>query len=308
MEQQTLSVAKAGIVCKLNCRATIVAVMNPRGCIYNDQLSLAQNTGLGTPLLSRFDLIFKLIDSSDVNRDTKVTKYLLDRAINGTGFACNVTMPQTNEEETPWSIEKLRAYIAIVRDRFRPVISDEAAILLEAHYEKVRSSTSSIIPVTVRFLESLIRLSQAHSRLMYRNVVTLEDAVAVIRIMECSAMAYGGFSDCNDDPDPENILYRDPMSMDTCFYQPDEEFVIFEYHILNRYSMIEHMPKILRNKALALLADENGNDVDNNWNNYQHPHDLEIMDNVVQEDHYGRSLISPNVKTPVQNSKRRKVQ
>jgi DNA helicase MCM9 len=63
MEQQTLSVAKAGIVCKLNCRATIVAVMNPRNCIYDNQVSLAQNTGLGTPLLSRFDLIFKLVDS-----------------------------------------------------------------------------------------------------------------------------------------------------------------------------------------------------------------------------------------------------
>jgi len=63
MEQQTLSVAKAGIVCKLNCRATIIAVMNPRNCIYDNQLSLAQNTGLGTPLLSRFDLIFKLVDS-----------------------------------------------------------------------------------------------------------------------------------------------------------------------------------------------------------------------------------------------------
>lgn len=81
MEQQTLSVAKAGIVCKLNCRATVIAVMNPRACIYDNQASLSSNTGLGTPLLSRFDLIFKLVDSSDLDRDNNVTTYLLNRAI-----------------------------------------------------------------------------------------------------------------------------------------------------------------------------------------------------------------------------------
>ena len=90
-------------------------------------------------------------------------------------------------------MEKLRAYISIVKDRFQPVISDDAAILLERHYEKVRSCQSSVIPVTVRFLEPLIRLTQAHARLMYRNEATLQDAVAVLRVMECSAYAYGGF-------------------------------------------------------------------------------------------------------------------
>ena len=81
MEQQTLSVAKAGIVCKLNCRATVIAVMNPRDCIYDNHSSLASNTGLGTPLLSRFDLIFKLVDTADSERDSNVTTYLLNRAI-----------------------------------------------------------------------------------------------------------------------------------------------------------------------------------------------------------------------------------
>ena len=81
MEQQTLSVAKAGIVCKLNCRATIIAVMNPRDCLYDNDSSLSRNTGLGTPLLSRFDLIFKMMDSSDAERDSNVTTYLLNRAI-----------------------------------------------------------------------------------------------------------------------------------------------------------------------------------------------------------------------------------
>jgi DNA helicase MCM9 len=81
MEQQTLSVAKAGIVCKLNCRATIIAVMNPRDCLYDNHTSLSRNTGLGTPLLSRFDIIFKLVDTSDASRDCNIATYLLNRAI-----------------------------------------------------------------------------------------------------------------------------------------------------------------------------------------------------------------------------------
>ena len=62
MEQQTISVAKAGIICKLNARATVVAVMNPNNGIYDETQSLEQNSRLGSALLSRFDLIFVMLD------------------------------------------------------------------------------------------------------------------------------------------------------------------------------------------------------------------------------------------------------
>jgi DNA helicase MCM9 len=94
MEQQTLSVAKAGIVCKLNCRATIIAVMNPKNCIFDNHASLTTNTGLGTPLLSRFDLIFKLVDTSDAERDSNVTTYLLNRAIQVCYVAVSLCLEQ----------------------------------------------------------------------------------------------------------------------------------------------------------------------------------------------------------------------
>jgi len=130
MEQQMLSVAKAGIVCKLNCRATIVAVMNPRDCLYDNHASLSVNTGLGTPLLSRFDIIFKLVDSSDAERDSNVTTYLLNRAIAGAGFdVAEVNDDEDDAKDTPWSIEKLRAYISVVKERFHPAMSEEAAML-----------------------------------------------------------------------------------------------------------------------------------------------------------------------------------
>eukprot|EP00977_Amphora_coffeiformis_P015083 scaffold4374_cov165-Amphora_coffeaeformis.AAC.4 len=262
MEQQTLSVAKAGIVCKLNCRATIIAVMNPRDCIYDNQASLSANTGLGTPLLSRFDLIFKLVDTADAERDNNVTMYLLNRAIQGAGL--DVPVPENNTtsrtNQQPWSMDKLRAYVAIVKERFQPVMSDEAARLLEAHYEKCRSCQSHTIPVTVRFLESLIRLSQAHARLLFRNQVTIQDAVAVIQLMECSAFAYGGFDGSSLDPQchlHEEVFYRDPMTVDFS-EEADADLACFEYRLLTRYNMLDYMPQDRQTMATQAMTYSGG--------------------------------------------------
>lgn len=81
MEQQTLSVAKAGIVCKLNCRATVIAVTNAKAGYYDHNKSFTTNVGIEPPLLSRFDLIFKLIDGSDASKDDNIATFLLNRAI-----------------------------------------------------------------------------------------------------------------------------------------------------------------------------------------------------------------------------------
>lgn len=301
MEQQTLSVAKAGIVCKLNCRATIIAVMNPRDSIYDNHDSLAANTGLGTPLLSRFDLIFKLIDSSDPERDQNVTAYLMNRAIQGIGFECTSSTTIIGGEDAPWSMEKLRAYISVVKDKFQPRIDFEAATLLERHYEMVRSAQSCVIPVTVRFLESLIRLTQSHARLCYRNKASLLDAVCVLRVMDASAYAYGGF---------EGETYSDPMQMDPVNLSPDEFNALFEYRLLKRYNMLPYMNASRRNTALALLEGDDGDqggpsDPGGSW---------QTMNNARDHcDHYGRYYLSPAASQPSQltptdgGNKRRKL-
>ena len=273
MEQQHLSVAKGGIVCKLNCRATIIAVMNPRDCLYDNHLSLAVNTGLGTPLLSRFDLIFKLIDTSDSQRDERITTYLLDQAIYG-----NVMQSQQSDDpsesptllQEPWPLEKLRAYIGMVKERFCPVVTDEAAMLLELHYKACRASQSRTIPVTVRFLESLIRLSQAHARLMYRDTVTLLDAVAVIRVMECSAFCYGGFDGPDSfETDIANFepLYSDPMSMEFTKHA-DRDLCLFEYRILKRYNLLDLMTNERRRLAEQTILPAQGVACPQSWSDY----------------------------------------
>jgi MCM AAA-lid domain/MCM P-loop domain len=290
--------------------------MNPRDCLYDNQASLSVNTGLGTPLLSRFDIIFKLVDSSDIEREHNVTTYLLNRAIHGAGLDVVSNNDQEGEgdehqENEPWSMEKLRAYISVVKERFQPVMSDNAALLLERHYEKCRSAQSNTIPITVRFLESLIRLSQAHARLMYRNTVTLQDAVAVIRIMECTAYTYGGYEGHVNDN--ENIMYCDPISID---FSPeaDLDFVCFEYRLLKRYGMLHQMPDNDCKKALAELnADDGpnqGSSGNSSWHLMENPRDrgpstenfgwgpeeagVTTMGGAVftQQDHYGRVHVS----------------
>lgn len=201
-------------------------------------------------------------------------------------------------------MEKLRAYISIVKEKFQPVINDAAALLLEHHYEKVRSAQSSVIPVTVRFLESLIRLTQAHARLMYRNVATLEDAVAVIRVMECSAYAYGGFDGNVNDID--NVMYRDPMSMDSCDLPPDDDFCLFEHRLLKNYNMLEYMPQERRERAIKLEGSYNDEPVNGtavlvapggNWQGVEATRDI-------LHDHYGRSYFSPTTSTSGEKRRR----
>ena len=249
MEQQTLSVAKAGIVCKLNCRATVIAVTNAKGGLYDHNKNLMQNTGIDPPLMSRFDLIFRLIDDSDSIRDENIATFFLNNAIEGFGYECTNTT--SHSVEKVWPMDKLRAYIATVKSRFYPALTHEAAELLQRHYQACRASQTATITVTVRFLESLIRLSQAHARLMYRNAVTLQDAAAAILLMESSAGCLGGIEQNELRDAEEESLYRDPMS--TVF--PDDsiadiDFLCDEYVLLKRYDMLHYLSNDDQEKAM----------------------------------------------------------
>lgn len=129
-----------------------------------------------------------------------------------------------------WGIEKLRAYVATVKSRFRPTISHDASILLERHYSLCRSSPDIAIQITVRFLESLIRLSQAHASLMHRNVVEVDDAVAIILLMESSVASTTHNSN--------NSLCGDPTSSFPEDNQADLEFLLMKSKVLEKYDML----------------------------------------------------------------------
>ncbi|KAJ3206028.1 DNA helicase mcm9 [Dinochytrium kinnereticum] len=189
MEQQTISVAKAGLVCKLNTRCAILAATNPKGK-YDYSLNLEVNVGLGSPLLSRFDLILVLLDNQNDEWDRRVSSFIL-------GLESDEAEEEVYDEESEpkiksWDFTRLHAYIKFVKSNCNPELSDEASCILQRYYQLQRNSdVRNAARTTVRLLESLIRLTQAHARLMCKRVADVQDAVSAVLLMELSMNASG---------------------------------------------------------------------------------------------------------------------
>ena len=172
MEQQTVSVAKGGIVATLNARTSILAASNPIFGKYDPYRNIAENLNLPIPLLTRFDLIFALRDIPDRARDEQLARHILELHRKGE----YVTAP-------PMDFNLLRKYIAYAK-KIQPILTKEAEEkILEYYLEMRKIGSEFMITVTPRQLESLIRLATARTRIMLRDKVTEEDAIRGISLM-----------------------------------------------------------------------------------------------------------------------------
>ncbi|KAJ3257437.1 DNA replication licensing factor mcm8 [Boothiomyces macroporosus] len=199
MEQQSISVAKSGIVCSLPARTSIIAAANPVGGHYNKQKTVSENLKMNGALLSRFDLVFILLDVADENMDAFLSDHIM-KIHSGTltTGAKRVVQRQTescsllerlrifsNEEIDPIPPSLLRKYISYARTYSKPKLTKEAAELLQNFYMQLRKKYNTT-PITTRQLESMIRLSEARARSEMRDQVTAQDAQDVIDLMKTS--------------------------------------------------------------------------------------------------------------------------
>ncbi|MHA2353530.1 MAG: minichromosome maintenance protein MCM, partial [Candidatus Thorarchaeota archaeon] len=179
MEQHTVSIAKAGIVATLNARTSILAAANPTLGRYESSLSVQDNIRLPFTILSRFDLIWILVDTPEATRDRELAQFILNMH----------QMKKTQDQGTISTIppDFLKKYIGYANRYVIPQLTPEAAEVIENFYVDLRKSAeggASPVPITARQLESLVRLSEARARMALRSKVNKEDAHAAIRLME----------------------------------------------------------------------------------------------------------------------------
>jgi replicative DNA helicase Mcm len=172
LEQQTISIAKAGIMATLNSRCSVLAAANPKFGRFDRYKSVAEQIDLPSPILSRFDLTFILEDKPNVENDRELAKHILS-IHQKDAIACDINP------------ELLRKYIAYARKNIKPILTDEAMNALEEFYVSMRSTAveeESPITITARQLEALIRLAEASAKIKLRDEVLVEDANKAIQL------------------------------------------------------------------------------------------------------------------------------
>ncbi|KAJ2721935.1 hypothetical protein GGI07_003639 [Coemansia sp. Benny D115] len=221
MEQQSISIAKGGMVCSLPARASVIAAANPAGGHYNKAKTVSENLKINSALLSRFDLIFILLDRPDADMDRFLSEHVMAlhsgskaniRASlpdDGTGYSHTQTggSAQNSQEAgdgsaslkdqlrvypsekiDPLPAGLLRKYVAYARKYVHPRLSPAATERLKQFYLELRQTHRRVdsTPITTRQLEALVRLAEARARAELREVVTKEDAENVVEIMKLS--------------------------------------------------------------------------------------------------------------------------
>tara|TARA_R110000824_G_scaffold113272_1_gene262952 strand:+ start:547 stop:2502 length:1956 start_codon:yes stop_codon:yes gene_type:complete len=171
MEQQTVSIAKAGISLTLDAKTSIMAAANPKFGNYDPDLSLMDNINIPSPLLSRFDLIWLIRDGVNITEDILKANHILD------GFD---ETEQSND--CRFNTLELTAFINEAK-KYTPKITKEVRDEIVKIYEKLRQSSNSELNIGIRQLEALIRLSMAHAKLKFKEIVELEDINAVKELL-----------------------------------------------------------------------------------------------------------------------------
>ena len=174
LEQQIVSINKAGINATLRSRCALLAAANPKYGRFDRYTPIPEQIDLDPALLSRFDLIFVVVDVPDEERDRRLARHILS-AHRGDESAL---APEVD-------LELLKKFVAYARRNVRPKLSEEAVRAIEDYFVSVRRSAkeNSAIPITARQLEAIVRLAEASARMRLSDTVTAEDAKRAIDLV-----------------------------------------------------------------------------------------------------------------------------
>lgn len=193
MEQQTISIAKAGITTVLNSRTSVLAAANPIYGRYDESKSPGENIDFQTTILSRFDMIFIVKDEHNEERDISIANHVINIH---TGRQSQQQREQENNgNEIP--IDQMKRYITYCRQKCAPRLSPEAAIKLSSQFVSIRkqlfineteSTERSSIPITIRQLEAIIRITESLAKLELSPIATEKHVDEAIRLFQASTM------------------------------------------------------------------------------------------------------------------------
>lgn len=194
MEQQSISISKAGIVTSLQARCSVIAAANPIGGRYDSSNTLSDNVELTAPILQRFDILCVLQDTVDPVLDERLAKFVTSSHMNAVATRDlnngEATLPtSSNVAHNPGLIEQdlLRKYIQYARTNIKPDLrgnlfdKEKVASLYVALRRE--SANSGGVPIAVRHVESIMRMAEAHAKMHLRPYVRDDDMDAAIKMM-----------------------------------------------------------------------------------------------------------------------------
>merc|ERR1712223_865384 len=197
MEQQTISISKAGIVTSLKARCAVIAAANPIGGRYDPSLTFSENVDLTEPILSRFDILCVVRDTVDATADEHLARFVVGSHMRSHPLADDNDCERMENIEKRLSsatnlagVEKipqdlLKKYILYAGEKVHPKLHDMDQDKVAKMYSDLRreSMATGSVPITVRHIESMIRIAEANAKMHLREFVHEDDVNMAIRVM-----------------------------------------------------------------------------------------------------------------------------
>lgn len=187
MEQQSISISKAGIVATLHARCSVIAAANPMRGRYNSSLTFTQNVNLSDPIVSRFDILCVVKDVIDASEDARMANFVVE-SHKGRAKEDKVGPKMMSQD-------LLRKYIMYARSNIAPVFNEVDIEKISTLYSELRKeSLSSGLPITVRHVESIVRISEAFAKMRLSSSVSADDIEGAISVTLDSFMGAQKYS------------------------------------------------------------------------------------------------------------------